>query len=183
MRPSVLLALCLAAAARPAAAAELAAASRFERRAALVAELRAEGAETEARSEEARLLLDFPAEASSDIHHASCTPRPATCVLRPASSNLPPSRDSGLSTLFSRLVVGFYRTFVGPAIGSRCALEPSCSHYFLEASRKHGLLGIPMTADRFVREPVVSAPDRPWVRTPSGALRHPDPVEDHDDWL
>ena len=72
---------------------------------------------------------------------------------------------------------------VGPALGSRCALEPSCSRYFVHAARKHGLLGVPMTADRFVREPVVSAPDRPWVRNADGAWRHPDPVEDHDWWF
>ena len=53
-------------------------------------------------------------------------------------------------------VVGFYKLFIGPALGNRCVLEPSCSQYYLEASRRHGLLGIPMTADRFVREPVES---------------------------
>ena len=79
-------------------------------------------------------------------------------------------------------VVGFYRLFVGPAIGSRCVLEPSCSQYFLEAGRKHGIAGVPMVADRFVREPVVSASDR-WVRRPDGSWRHPDPVSDHDGWF
>ena len=79
-------------------------------------------------------------------------------------------------------VVGFYRLFVGPAIGSRCVLEPSCSQYFLEAGRKHGIVGVPMVADRFVREPVVSASDR-WVRRPDGSWRHPDPVSDHDGWF
>ena len=93
----------------------------------------------------------------------------------------PPS--GGIGGWLARRVVGFYRAFVGPAIGSRCALEPSCSRYFLLAARKHGLLGVPMTADRFVREPVVSAPDRPWVRNEQGFWRHPDPVEDHDWWF
>ena len=79
-------------------------------------------------------------------------------------------------------VVGFYHLFVGPAIGSRCVLEPSCSQYFLEAGRKHGIVGVPMVADRFVREPVVSASDR-WVRRPDGSWRHPDPVSDHDGWF
>ena len=91
--------------------------------------------------------------------------------------------SGGIASWFARCVVGFYRAAIGPAIGSRCALEPSCSRYFLQASRKHGLLGVPMTVDRFVREPVVSAPDRPWVLTDSGDWRHPDPVEDHDGWF
>ena len=94
-----------------------------------------------------------------------------------------PAPRGGIGGWLARRVVGFYRTFVAPALGSRCALEPSCSRYFVLASRKHGLLGIPMTADRFVREPVVSAPDRPWVRNEQGAWRHPDPVEDHDWWF
>ena len=94
-----------------------------------------------------------------------------------------PAKRGGIGGWFARGVVGFYRTFIGPALGSRCALEPSCSRYFILASRKHGLLGVPMTADRFVREPVVSAPDRPWIRNSEGAWRHPDPVEDHDWWF
>ena len=95
----------------------------------------------------------------------------------------PGAPRGGIGGWLARRVVGFYRAFVGPAIGARCALEPSCSRYFLLAARKHGLLGVPMTADRFVREPVVSAPDRPWVRNADGAWRHPDPVEDHDWWF
>lgn len=79
-------------------------------------------------------------------------------------------------------VVGFYRLFVGPAIGDRCVLEPSCSRYYLEASQKHGILGVPMVADRFVREPVESNSGRR-IRMPDGSWRHPDPVSDHDWWL
>ena len=79
-------------------------------------------------------------------------------------------------------VVGFYRLFVGPAIGDRCVLEPSCSRYYLEASRKHGILGVPMVTDRFVREPVESNSKRQ-VRMPDGSRRHPDPVSDHDWWF
>lgn len=50
-------------------------------------------------------------------------------------------------------IVTFYRQQIAPAIGSRCSLTPSCSEYFLMASRAHGLGGIPMIADRLVREP------------------------------
>ena len=79
-------------------------------------------------------------------------------------------------------VVGFYRLLVGPAIGDRCVLEPSCSRYYLEASRKHAILGVPMVADRFVREPVESN-SRRRIRMPDGSWRHPDPVSDHDAWF
>ncbi len=115
----------------------------------------------------------------------------ATCDVTPTADGSA-ARNRGMRTndggggiggWASRRVTGFYKTVIGPAIGARCALEPSCSQYFLEASRRHGLLGFPMTADRFVREPVVSAPDRPYVRGADGSWKHPDPVDDHDFWL
>lgn len=94
----------------------------------------------------------------------------------------PEKKRRGPGAWLAAGVVGFYRVFVGPAIGDRCVLEPSCSRYFLEASRKHGVVGVPMTADRFVREPVVSGSDRQ-VCKPDGSWRHPDPVSDHDFWF
>jgi putative component of membrane protein insertase Oxa1/YidC/SpoIIIJ protein YidD len=75
-----------------------------------------------------------------------------------------------------------YRAQIGPAIGDRCVLEPSCSAYFLEAGRKHGLLAFPMIADRFFREP--SEAQDPGNRiVKHGRVRHADPVSDHDGWM
>ncbi|HOW96535.1 MAG TPA: membrane protein insertion efficiency factor YidD [Kiritimatiellia bacterium] len=79
-------------------------------------------------------------------------------------------------------LVSFYRTQIRPAIGARCSLEPSCSAYFLAASRAHGLLGLPMMADRLVREPSVVAEARRPVPG-DGAPRFADPVSDHDFWF
>lgn len=75
-------------------------------------------------------------------------------------------------------IVSFYRSQIGPAIGHRCSLSPSCSAYFLEASHQHGLLGVPLIADRLVREPgVVAAAENPVeVR---GEMRFADPLSDH----
>jgi len=79
-------------------------------------------------------------------------------------------------------IVALYRSQVRPALGSRCSLEPSCSEYFLEAARRHGLLAFPLAADRLVREPsVVRAQARP-VPTPE-KTRDADPLSDHDAWL
>ena len=150
---------------------------RLARRVALVAELLEEGAAAEARAEAARLRAEpFWREGALD----ALAPRAGAAAPLPAPAD---SAVPGSGSLFARAVVGFYRACVGPALGSRCALEPSCSHYFVLAARKHGWLGLPLIADRFVREPVVSAPDRPWVRNAAGAWRHPDPVEDHDWWF
>jgi hypothetical protein len=153
--------------------------ARATRRMALVAELLDEGAEKEALAEVARLRLDFPNVAENvlaPLRSAIALPGEA------GVSQEAKSRNGGIGGWFARRVVGFYRLFVGPALGNRCALEPSCSRYFLEASRRHGLLGIPMTADRFVREPVVSNSERR-IRMPDGTWRHPDPVSDHDWWF
>ena len=96
-----------------------------------------------------------------------------------------PRRKAGPSWASApgRWIVTFYRAQIGPAIGSRCDLQPSCSEYFLQASRAHGLLGIPIMADRFIREPsVVSAAETP-VTMPDGRIRYADPVSDHDFWM
>lgn len=80
------------------------------------------------------------------------------------------------------LVIGFYRKNIGPAIGQRCQLHPSCSEYMLQASRRHGWLALPLIADRLVREPGVAA--RAEVPLQAGdAIRFADPVEDHTFWL
>ncbi len=91
------------------------------------------------------------------------------------SSGPPKSR---LTAKPGEWITAFYRSQISPAIGHRCSLQPSCSSYFLEASRKHGLLGVPLIADRLVREPgVVSAAEHPVeVR---GQTRFADPLSEH----
>ena len=83
----------------------------------------------------------------------------------------------------AQAVVRFYRAQISPALGARCSLDPSCSEYFLQASRKHGLLGVPLIADRFIREPQVVHDAARTVERPDGSIRIADPVEDHDQWL
>ena len=81
-----------------------------------------------------------------------------------------------------RWLVSLYRSQIRPAIGARCSIRPNCSEYFLLASRKHGLLGFPMMADRLVREPGIVAEAEQAVETPDG-VRYADPLSDHDGWL
>jgi putative component of membrane protein insertase Oxa1/YidC/SpoIIIJ protein YidD len=81
-----------------------------------------------------------------------------------------------------RGMVAFYRVAVAPAIGSRCVLEPSCSRYSLEAARKNGWLGLPMTGDRLIREPSVVLEGARPVTDAQGKIRFADPVEDHMGW-
>ncbi len=79
-------------------------------------------------------------------------------------------------------IVRFYRSNIGPAIGQRCVLHPSCSEYFMQAGRTHGVLGLPLIADRLVREPGVAARAAHPVQI-GGHVRYADPVEDHTFWL
>lgn len=90
-------------------------------------------------------------------------------------------REAWLSTP-GRWIVSFYRSQISPAIAARCSLEPSCSAYFLAASRAHGLLGLPLIADRLVREPSVVAAGRNPLPE-GGAPRFADPVSNHDFWF
>lgn len=111
-----------------------------------------------------------------------------TCerLLRRAPESIVSPRPDSLGRRLGRapgqLITGFYRYCIRPAIGNRCVLSPSCSEYFLQASRRHGLLGIPMLADRLVREPSEVASARHPVVQGNRTL-YQDPVDDHDFWL
>lgn len=87
-------------------------------------------------------------------------------------------KSSRLTAKPGEWLVSFYRAQIGPAIGHRCSLYPSCSAYFLEASRAYGLAGVPLIADRLVREPgVVAAAEHP--RVVGEEVRFQDPLSDH----
>lgn len=97
----------------------------------------------------------------------------------------PPRPDSlarRIGTAPGRLTVAFYRRCIRPALGERCVLSPSCSEYFLQATGKHGLMAIPMLADRLVREPSVVATARYPLAKGRRIVYH-DPVEHHDFWM
>ena len=94
----------------------------------------------------------------------------------------PPEKGGGMSSLPGKWIVAFYRSQINPAIGARCSLTPSCSEYFRQACRAHGLLGFAIQADRFFREPSEVAARRNPV--PVGdVIKYADPLEDHTKWL
>ncbi|MFU8779994.1 MAG: membrane protein insertion efficiency factor YidD [Kiritimatiellia bacterium] len=94
----------------------------------------------------------------------------------------PPAPRMGIIGGIARAIIGFYQKQIGPGIGQRCAMHPSCSHYSLEACRRYGLVGIPMTADRLIRE---SDHIRYRINPiqQSGVERYADPVTDHSQWF
>ncbi len=78
--------------------------------------------------------------------------------------------------------IALYRSQIGPAIGSRCSLTPSCSQYASEALKTYGARGMAMAGDRLVREPdVVAAKSKTVVI--KGRLKCSDPLSDHTFWM
>lgn len=130
------------------------------------------------------LARDNPDLAAQVDFSLSAWPTPVRTLANPRTSRLrsPRARPS-VADVAASAFISFYRTQISPAIGNRCALTPSCSEYFLQATKKHGLLGVPLIADRFVREPDVTQAAEVLVERPDGSVRIADPVSDHDSWF
>jgi len=83
------------------------------------------------------------------------------------------------SGLPAQWVILFYQTQIGPAIGQRCSLHPSCSRYAQQALNQFGIWGIGFIGDRMIREPeVVAQKSKPVIL--EGRIKYLDPLEDHD---
>ena len=94
----------------------------------------------------------------------------------------PAKQKKGILTAPARGMITLYQAQIAPAIGSRCSLHPSCSHYASEALQKHGVVGLGAIGDRFIREPsVVSAQDKPIIINGHG--KYADPLSDHVNWM
>jgi len=76
-----------------------------------------------------------------------------------------------------------FQKVVSPVDGPSCSFSPSCSTYGGQAIRKHGLWrGIPMTAERLMRDHRPHNPDRYPLVERDGDLYYQDPVEANDFW-
>ncbi len=99
-----------------------------------------------------------------------------------AAQTLGASPRQRITGWFARGFIRFYQTQIGPALGQRCSMHPSCSHYSLEACRRYGLVGIPMTADRIIRESDhIRHRINPMIR--DGRELYYNPVQDHSRWF
>ncbi len=104
-----------------------------------------------------------------------------TRAAREAATPPTPNRRSVLSR-FARAPVRFYQTQIGPAIGQRCSMHPSCSTYCAHALQRYGALAIPMTADRLIRETDhVNHRINPVII--NGVEKYYDPLSDHTFWF
>jgi len=99
-----------------------------------------------------------------------------------AECQKPKAAGKRLVTAPARWLITFYQTQVGPAIGDRCSLHPSCSRYAKQALQTHGIVGVAAMGDRFIREAsVVSAREHPVMI--HGQRKYHDPLSDHDGWI
>ena len=143
---------------------------------ALARELAAEGDWAACRYESRRVEMAVPAFAA-----------PARELRGQAERKLVSGQRQGnwwkrLGALPVKAMVGFYRFMVAPALGARCVMEPSCSHFSLQAATECGWLGLPMTGDRLIAEASMVVARHQPVTNELGQVRFADPVSDHIGW-
>lgn len=88
----------------------------------------------------------------------------------------------GIADQIASAVIGFYQHQIGPAIGQRCAMHPSCSHYAMQAFEQHGIIGVPMMTDRLVRESMHIQNHINPISL-NGITKYYDPIEMHTYWF
>jgi len=65
----------------------------------------------------------------------------------------PPAKSTNPIRLSACGWIRIFQRFISPVDGASCTYHPSCSTYGLQAIEEHGLfLGIPMTAERVMRD-------------------------------
>jgi len=101
-------------------------------------------------------------------------------IIEETSLNSQHNKKSVLwSGLPAQWVILLYQTQIGPAIGQRCSLLPSCSRYAQQALKKYGIWGIGFIGDRMIREPdVVAQKLKPEII--DGRVKYHDPLNEHD---
>ncbi len=101
---------------------------------------------------------------------------------RPPAPLVPAARSEGTAGLPLIALIRVYQAWLSPVYGDHCPMTPSCSHYAVDAIRKHGpVLGIVMTSGRLMHE----ADERRVapIRTSGGRYLFFDPVENNDFWF
>jgi hypothetical protein len=86
-----------------------------------------------------------------------------------------------LGQLITLQFLKFYREYISPVDSGKCPSYPSCSHYALQAVKKHGsVLGLLLTFDRLIHE--ADEVHRAPLIEINGEYRYFDPVENNDFW-
>lgn len=127
------------------------------------------------------LFLAAPTSAAEWGPWSASPEAPAIGLAEPEGTPGGPSPENPVRRFLAGSV-RFFQRYISPVDGDRCTMAPTCSHYSLDALRKHGaFLGFVMSADRIVHEyeeqrfvPAV------WD---GRTYRFYDPVENNDFWF
>jgi len=91
-------------------------------------------------------------------------------------------KKEDITTTAALLPVYLYQKYLSSVMGGRCPMYPSCSHYTVDAVKKHGpLMGWVMACDRLMRCGRDEIKRSPLVRINQDTFCY-DPVEENDFW-
>ena len=95
----------------------------------------------------------------------------------------PSDLETNAVRLPARWMIRFFKKYISPVDGPSCTFSPSCSTYGMDAIHKHGIWkGLPMTAERVMRDHHPQNPARYPLKEGQGNLFYLDPVESNDFW-
>lgn len=115
---------------------------------------------------------------------SSRSPSAEACSLEKWSrvARRPPVKSAHPIRLPAYAWIRIFQKFISPVDGHSCSYYPSCSAYGLQAIDRHGLLlGIPMTAERIMRNHRPDNPARYPLYEQGGRFYYWDPVESNDE--
>jgi putative membrane protein insertion efficiency factor len=93
----------------------------------------------------------------------------------------PPAKSTNPIRLSAYGWIRIFQRFISPVDGASCTYHPNCSTYGLQAIEEHGLLlGVPMTAERVMRNHNPENPARYPLYEKEGSFYYWDPVKQKD---
>ena len=113
------------------------------------------------------LLLSGPAQGAG----ASMKGPPAPPPHGPLGERAPETSSVRLVFLGA---IGMFQKWISPIEGPRCGFSPSCSAFGHQAIREQGpVRGVMMTADRLMRDTILTVPGPGYTVLPNGLLFDP----------
>jgi putative membrane protein insertion efficiency factor len=132
--------------------------------------------EVHAEQAEKRELLAPEPSSRSNFAETSALDKWSRVARRPPVKSTHPIR------LPAYAWIRIFQRFISPVDGHSCSYYPSCSAYGLQTIDKHGLLiGIPMTAERMMRNHRPQNPARYPLYEQGGRFYYWDPVKSSDE--
>jgi putative component of membrane protein insertase Oxa1/YidC/SpoIIIJ protein YidD len=92
---------------------------------------------------------------------------------RPGSAGERAPETSSVRLVFLG-AIGMFQKWISPIEGPRCGFTPSCSTFGHQAIREQGpVRGVTMTADRLMRDTILTVPGPGYTVLPNGSIYDP----------